>query len=58
VVTSPRKLDVVSWWQLMGLMLKIAVRGAHYDSQWVRDILYGERAQKCRAGSEASKPKT
>ena len=45
VVTSPRKLDVVGPWELMGLMFRIAVRGPHYDSKWVRDILYGRRAQ-------------
>jgi glycosyltransferase involved in cell wall biosynthesis len=48
VVTSGRKLDVVGPWEVMGLMLRIALRGPHYESKWVRDILYGRRAQDCR----------
>lgn len=48
VVTSGRKLDVVGPWEVMTLMLRIAIRGPHYESKWVRDILYGRRAQDCR----------
>ena len=48
VVTSARKLDVVGPWEVMGLMLRIVVRGPRYESKWVRDILYGQRAQDCR----------
>jgi hypothetical protein len=48
VVTSSRKLKVVGPWEVIGLFLKIAVCGAHYDSKWVRDILYGRRAQEAR----------
>lgn len=48
VVTSARKLDVVGPWEVIGLVLTIAVRGARYESKWVRDILYGRRAQDCR----------
>ncbi len=48
VVTSGRKLDVVGPWEVIGLMLRIAIRGPHYESKWVRDILYGRRAQDCR----------
>jgi glycosyltransferase involved in cell wall biosynthesis len=44
VVTSARKLRVTGPWEVMGLMLKIALRGPNYDSPWVRDILYGRRA--------------
>jgi hypothetical protein len=48
VLTSPRKLDVVGFWEVIGLMLTIAVRGSRYESKWVVDILYGRRAQDCR----------
>jgi len=48
VLTSPRKLDVVGFWEVIGLMLTIAVRGSRYESKWVVDILYGRRAQACR----------
>jgi glycosyltransferase involved in cell wall biosynthesis len=45
VVTSGRKLNVVRPWELMSLMLTIAIRGSAYESKWVLDILYGRRAQ-------------
>ena len=45
VVTSARKLDVAGPWEVMGLMLKIAIRGARYENEWVFDLLYGRRAQ-------------
>jgi glycosyltransferase involved in cell wall biosynthesis len=48
VVTSARKLGVAEPWDVMGLMLKIAIRGPRYESKWVRDILYGRRAEDCR----------
>jgi len=48
VVTSARKLDVAGPLEVMGLMLRIAVRGPRYESKWVLDILYGRRAQDCR----------
>lgn len=48
VVTSARKLDVVEPWQVIGLLVKIVVRGPYYDSKWVRDLLYGKRAEDCR----------
>lgn len=54
VVTSARKLEVVGPWRVLGLLLKIAIRGPHYDSEWVRDILYGRRAQECRKSAKAS----
>src|SRR6266700_5861131 len=47
VVTSGRKLDVVSPWELMVLLLTIALRGPRYESKKVLDILYGRRAQAC-----------
>ena len=45
VVSSGRKLNVVRPWELMGLLLTIAIRGGRYESKWVLDILYGQRAQ-------------
>ena len=48
VVTSGRKLDVVTSWDIMKLALTIAIRGPYYDSNWVRDVLYGRRAQDSR----------
>jgi len=48
VITSARKLDVVGPWEVIKLMLTIALRGPHYESQWVLDILYGRRAQESR----------
>lgn len=52
VVTSARKLQVAGPWDVLGLMLKIAVRGPHYDSAWARDLLYGQRAQASRKPTE------
>ena len=54
VVTSGRKLEVVGPWQVVSLLLTIAVRRHRYENPWVIDILYGQRAQKCRnAGNVA-----
>jgi glycosyltransferase involved in cell wall biosynthesis len=54
VVSSGRKLNVVGPWQVLGLMLTIAIRGARYESEWVLDILYGRRAQDCRKPVKAA----
>jgi hypothetical protein len=54
VVTSARKLDVVGPWEVIGLLMTIAVRGPYYESQWVLDILYGGRAQACRKPGQAA----
>src|SRR5882724_1684286 len=48
VVTSGRKLEVVGPWDVIKLVLTIALRGPHYESKWVLDILYGRRAQDSR----------
>ncbi len=48
VVSSARKLDVVGPWEVIKLVLTIALRGSRYQSPWVLDILYGKRAQACR----------
>lgn len=55
VVTSARKLEVAGPWEVMGLMLRIAIRGPRYDSPWVRDILYGRRAQASRKANQETK---
>ncbi len=49
VTTSARKLSVAGPWEVIGLMMRIAIRGPHYDSQWVRDLLYGRRAHDSRS---------
>jgi glycosyltransferase involved in cell wall biosynthesis len=54
VVTSARKLAVAGPWEVIGLMLRIAIRGPRYESQWVRDILYGRRAQDSRKPIKAA----
>lgn len=53
VVSSGRKLNVVGPWEVLGLMLTIAIRGARYESKWVRDILYGRRAQDSKKPTNA-----
>ncbi len=45
VVSSGRKLRVVSPWEVLGLAMTIAVRGPRYESKWVVDLLYGRRAE-------------
>ncbi len=56
VVTSARKLNVAGPWEVMGLMLRIAIRGPRYGNPWVRDILYGRRAQACRKSVRKVEP--
>jgi glycosyltransferase involved in cell wall biosynthesis len=48
VVTSGRKLAVVSVWEVLGLVLTIAFRGARYENKMIMDILYGRRSQACK----------
>ena len=48
VVSSARKLDVVGPWEVISLVFTIAIRGPRYDSAWITDILYGDRAEACR----------
>jgi glycosyltransferase involved in cell wall biosynthesis len=54
VVTSPRKLAVAGPWEVIGLLLRIAIRGPRYESPWVKDILYGRRAQDSRKTAKAA----
>ena len=54
VVSSGRKLNVVGPWEVLGLMVTIAIRGPHYESKWVRDILYGRRAQESKRPPNAT----
>jgi len=53
VVTSARKLQVVTPWEVISLLVSIALRGPRYESNWIVDILYGPRAQACRKHHEA-----
>jgi glycosyltransferase involved in cell wall biosynthesis len=55
VVTSARKLNVVTPWQLISLFVTIALRGPRYESDWIIDILYGDRAQASRNPNDAMK---
>src|SRR5436190_2054777 len=55
VVTSGRKLDVVVPWEVLVLVLTIALRGPRYESKWVLDILYGRRAQACKRPEQTGK---
>lgn len=48
VITSGRKLEVVSPWEVIALLARIVVRGPHYESPWVVDLLYGRRAREAR----------
>ena len=52
VVTSARKLKVVTPWEVIALLVTIAIRGPRYESKWIFDILYGPRAQACRKPTE------
>jgi len=54
VISSGRKLNVVGPWEVLGLMLTIAIRGARYESKWVLDILYGRRAQDSKKPPNAA----
>ena len=56
VVTSARKLEIAGPWQVVRLLLTIAVRGHRYENPWVIDILYGQRAQKCRNPGNVAEP--
>ena len=48
VVSSSRKLDVVGPWEVILLVLTIALRGSRYESVKVLDFMYGRKAQECR----------
>ena len=54
VISSGRKLNVVGPWEVLGLMLTIALRGPRYESKWVVDLLYGQRAQDSRKPPNAA----
>ena len=38
--------------EVLKLLVTIAIRGPHYESNWIIDILYGPRAEACRKPSE------
>ncbi|HWI59529.1 MAG TPA: hypothetical protein VNZ22_20035 [Bacillota bacterium] len=54
VVSSGRKLNMVGPWEVLGLMLRIAIRGSRYERRWVLDILYGPRAQDSNKPTNAA----
>jgi hypothetical protein len=54
VVTSGRKLNVVGPWEVMVLLMTIALRGPRYESKKVLDILYGQRAQDSKEQVKAA----
>jgi glycosyltransferase involved in cell wall biosynthesis len=54
VVTSSRKLKVVTPWEVISLLMTIAIRGPRYESKWIFDILYGPRAQACRKPTDSA----
>jgi glycosyltransferase involved in cell wall biosynthesis len=54
VITSARKLKVVSPWEVIRLLATIAVRGPRYESKWIIDILYGGRAQASRKPTDVA----
>jgi hypothetical protein len=56
VLSSGRKLNVVGPWKVLGLMMTIALRGSRYESQWVLDILYGQRAEDSRKPTNPDRP--
>ncbi len=48
VLTSGRKLEVVGPWEVMMLLLRIAIRGPRYENKMAMDILYGPRSEACK----------
>src|SRR5262249_18968725 len=52
VLSSARRLEVVGPWEVISLVFTIGIRGARYDSEWIPDILYGDRAEACRKPTE------
>jgi glycosyltransferase involved in cell wall biosynthesis len=55
VVTSGRKLSVVGPWEVVMLLVRIALRGPRYESEKTLDFLYGRRAQECRRPVQTDK---
>ena len=54
VVTSGRKFAVVGPWEVIVLLVTIAIRGPHYESEKTLDFLYGRRAQECKKPDNAA----
>ena len=55
VLSSGRKLSVAGPWEVILLLGRIALRGPRYENEWTRDILYGQRAQRCKNPEQAGK---
>jgi glycosyltransferase involved in cell wall biosynthesis len=54
MVTSGRKLSVVGPWEVVMLLVRIALRGPRYENEKTLDFLYGRRAQESRRPVKAS----
>ena len=54
VISSGRKLGVVGPWEVLGFLLRIAVRGPRYQDKMILDILYGQRAQDSKTQVQAA----
>jgi len=55
VVTSGRKLSVVGPWEVVMLLVRIALRGSRYENEKTLDFLYGRRSQECRRPMQSGK---
>ncbi len=55
VVTSGRKLSVVGPWEVIMLLVRIALRGPRYENGKTLDFMYGRRAQECRKPARTGK---
>jgi glycosyltransferase involved in cell wall biosynthesis len=55
VVTSGRKLSVVGPWEVVMLLVRIALRGPRYENEKTLDFMYGRRAQECRRPVQTGK---
>lgn len=48
VATSSRKLSVAGPFEVISLLVRIAIVGQRYQNPWVIDLLYGQRASRSR----------
>jgi hypothetical protein len=55
LVTSGRKLSVVGPWEVVMLLVRIALRGSRYENEKTLDFLYGRRSEECRRPMQSGK---
>ena len=55
VITSGRKLSVVGPWEVVLLLVRVALRGSRYENGKTLDFMYGRRAQECRKPAQTGK---